>query len=182
MMQARELHDEIMAVVEEKEGPRDRRFASWIRRVDRVATSQVRANGFVFEGAWIEEGTVEVEAGPAVFLVKTYRGPGTRKVATYNVVMITTQGSLTLTTIRTDDARRDWGHIRDQVADLLDLLSGDAPLNGPVELNESAVESLAALEDVLGLPRPDIVAAALALYRSHVQRNCTVSANMSSGS
>lgn len=116
--QVRDLYDEILEVVAQAEGEPDSRFRHWVKQVESVDTEV--ASGYAFEGKFINEGTIEIAVEPTVFLVKTVRGSRKYQTATYNVVIMDENGNLSLTDIRTTDARPGWAlRIRDKVAELV---------------------------------------------------------------
>ena len=116
--QIRDLYDEILEVIAQAEGEPDSRFRHWVKQVENVDTEV--ANGYAFEGKFINEGTIEIAVEPAVFLVKTVRGSRKYQTATYNVVIMDGDGKLSLADIRTTDAKPGWAlRIRDKVAELV---------------------------------------------------------------
>jgi len=161
------LYDEILARVAEVEGEPDSRFRHWVKRVDSV--DQNKTSGYAFAGEFINEGTVEVEIKPSVYLVKTVRGSRKYQTATYNVVVMDQDGNLTLTDIRTTDTERGWAlRIRDKVAEMVNQ-QANAPQTVTVELTGPALEFLTTLRARIGgnISDAEIIGAALSLYEMH---------------
>ncbi|MEB2353304.1 MAG: hypothetical protein OZ924_18080 [Burkholderiaceae bacterium] len=123
----------------------DYRFKKWAKRITRVDTSQ--ANGYAFAGDFIREGTVEVQPGPALYLVSITTGTAKYNSAKYLVVRQDADGTLHATDIKDDDAERGWAlRIRDRVAALLAEIS-DTPAKPTAD---EAMQQLAAM--LAGLP------------------------------
>lgn len=95
----------------------DSRFNNWIKRVDSI--DKAKENGYCFEGAWINDKTIEIENKNMVFIVAGTSG--SRKYATthYRVVILK-GGKLEATDITADSNDAGWALlIRDKVAELL---------------------------------------------------------------
>jgi len=126
--QVRDLSAELFDMVSEDAWP-DTRFRSWAKFVTAVDTSKV--NGYAFKGEFVEDGTVEVEIKPQVFLIMTTNGSRKYQTQHYSVVTMDAVGTLALTNIYTTDEERGWAlRIRDKVAALVALvaeISGQAP-------------------------------------------------------
>jgi hypothetical protein len=113
--QIRELNKELLKAAGEEH---DTRFRSWAKEIISVDAS--KSNGYAFEGDFINEGTVEVEIKPRLYLVMTTAGSRKYQTRTYTVVAMDADGNLAATDIQTTDKTRGWAlRIRDQVAALL---------------------------------------------------------------
>lgn len=152
-MAIRNLYSELLELV-----PYDRRFKSWVKRVEAVDRSGT--NGGAFEGEFLPEGTVEVE-GPAVFLVHTKTGSRKYQTGHYHVILLDREGNLRPTGIQTTDTERGWAlRIRDAVADLVDRLpegeaEGEAEAEA-VDLSKVPTEALIAELRRRGWHTPDV--------------------------
>jgi len=163
------LYSEIMYVVADAEGKPDSRFQHWVKRVD--AVDQNKTNGYAFDGGFVNDGTVEIEVKPTVYLTKTVRGSRKYQSATYNVIVMDAAGELSVTDIRTT-GERGWAlRIRDAVAELVAQMSNIAPEpEVTVTLAASAAEILARLrERDAVLTDAEIITAALNVYEMHIE-------------
>jgi len=125
-----ELYADIMAALAEHKGRApDHRFRHWVRQVESVDLS--KATGYAFVGDFVNEGTTEVDDGPAVYLVATVEGSRRYQVTTYDVV-IRRGAELETTDIETDNTSKGWAlRIRDQVAALLDDIAAEGERGDP---------------------------------------------------
>lgn len=157
--QVREFKAELIEMACEKVGHRqDSRFNPWAKEVESVNTNC--SNGYCFEGKFVNDGTVEVEARPAVYLVKTSSGSRKYQTEYYNVITMDTKGNLIATDIETDGSKRGWAlRIRAQVIELLESLQDNEP---------TTLDKLAELLPNMTLD--DITHTALNYYLAHVEQ------------
>lgn len=144
------LQEQLISMVEG-----DRRFKSWAKQITSVDTS--KANGYAFEGDFVNSGTVEIDESAKLYLVHTEAGSRKNRVANYNVVKFE-NGEFTLLDINDSTyGERGWAiRIRDQVAsalaELQDTPSPDfsdlvalAELQDTVEINSERLLQLLSL-------------------------------------
>lgn len=120
--QVRNLLDELVNTACKKAGrEQDHRFRPWAKTVTSVNTKL--SNGYCFGGEFVNDGTVEVEIKPQVFLVKTSSGSYKYQTSYYNIIVMDVSGKLAATDIQTNDKTRGWApRIRGQVDELLQTL------------------------------------------------------------
>ena len=100
----------------------DSRFPNWVKRI--IGINEDIDNGYCFEGAFINDRTVQIELEPAVYLVAATSGSRKHQHTTYRVVFMGKTGELHLSNIETDNTDAGWAlRIRDQVADLLKTIT-----------------------------------------------------------
>jgi len=100
----------------------DHRFRGWVKIIEKVDPEG--KNGWAFEGRFLKSGTVEMEDGRYVLLVKTTNGSRRYRDSWYSVVILEPDGSLTWTGITTDD-HPGWAlRIRDRLLALVQEVQG----------------------------------------------------------
>lgn len=114
----------LIHIAEEAAGhQQDHRFSPWVKFVDRVSD---KADGYAFEGAFVQEGTTEMVIKPRVFLAMTSSGSSKYQTKHYNIIVMDAEGNLTATDIHTTSKTKGWAlRIRSQVADLVEQLAGE---------------------------------------------------------
>ena len=101
----------------------DSRFQTWAKDVEAVDCQN--PTGYAFKGTFVGSGTVEIEAEPKVFLVKTAAGSMRYHYNYYHVIVMDSEGNLKLTSIHTDGKTKGWAlRIRDEVAKLVEEVKG----------------------------------------------------------
>lgn len=114
--QIREFREELFAASELNF---DHRWEKWAKRVERVDTSA--KDGYAFVGPFMDDGTIEIEIEPAVYLVGSETGSTKHRHMDYVVVTIDGEGHFHKTDIHTDNTEKGWAlRIRDSVAALLE--------------------------------------------------------------
>lgn len=161
MKQVRKLHSELMKIVADAEGPKDTRFQSWAKVVESV--DQNKTNGYAFRGEFINEGDVEIEIKPTVFLTMTTRGSRKYQTRTYNVIVMNADGTLELVTdIQTTDEERGWAlRLRDPIASLLELQEGKSQTTLTITVDGEAAELWRAAKALRGESDYNLLKAAL---------------------
>jgi len=111
----RNLKDELFAITGQKQ---DARFSSWAKEVCLINKNGKGA--FMFVGPFVNDGTIEVSDKPHLFLVASVDGSRKYQTITYNVIMMSKDGALTLTDIRDTNEKMGWElRIRPQIEELL---------------------------------------------------------------
>jgi len=156
------------ALIEATGRSQDHRFRPWAKRLERVNPNA--QNGYAFEGEWVKEGTVEVEPGPALYLVKTSWGSRKYQTPYYDVIYMDADYNLTHTGISTDGKERGWAlRIRDQVAEkLAEIHSAPKPVTVTIQ-NPDTLKALQELRERLDLDDETIIGAAIQMYLDHVR-------------
>lgn len=95
----------------------DSRFANWIKRVTSVNAAP--NNGYMFEGDWVKDETIELGNADALYLVAGKHGSRKNQTTEYRVVILR-NGRLETTDIAANNEDRGWALlIRDRIAALL---------------------------------------------------------------
>lgn len=161
MKQIRKLQKELLDMAEEAGDKHDTRYKAWAKTV--TAVDQGQSNVYAFDGDFVNDGDIEIEIKPTVFLVCTIQGSRRYQTKYYNVVTMGADGTLSLADIRTTGIERGWAlRIRNQIADLVESL-GDAP-------KSDREKHLAILKERFTiLSKDEIIDAALNLYEMHTR-------------
>lgn len=128
MKQVRNLLDEL---VQATECHQDHRFRPWAKKIQAVDITKI--DGYAFMGAFVKEGTVEVEIGPKVYIVMTSEGSRARQTKTYTAILMDAEGKLIKAGIQTTGKEPGWAlRLRDPVAELILGIKGQTlnPLAG----------------------------------------------------
>lgn len=102
------IHDLYDALVEVSDVAQDDRFqGNWVKRVTGVRAGH--DDGYDIEGEWVNTGTVELRRGQQqVFLVAGTTGSRKYQTTTYQVVVLTAEGTFEKPAIRTTSAKPGW--------------------------------------------------------------------------
>jgi len=158
------LRNELLNVAQEMTGERrDSRFKDWAKSIAKV--NRKATNGYAFDGDWVNDGTIELELKPRVFLVAFTHGSRKYNVTEYAIVTMDANGELHPTEIKTDSGASGWAlRIRDIVADLLDSM---------IAQDEKPAARDRFLTIIKGrfpeLTENEIITAALNLYEMHTR-------------
>ena len=121
-MASGDLFGELIALCEGMDGPADRRFAMWARRVDGVDASCQGV--YAFPGEWLDSGRAVSLSGPALFMVGITRGDRRCRATTYRFILVDDDGALRDTGIVDTSDVPGWeARVREPVRRVLDGLT-----------------------------------------------------------
>ena len=110
-----DLYDKLVKVANE---PQDSRWQQWVKHITGIDTS--KSNGYMYEGEFVETGTVETADKNGVYLVMTRSGSRKYQTSYYRVVRLI-DGKLYRTDIATTDEKKGWAlRLRESIRELLE--------------------------------------------------------------
>lgn len=137
----------------------DGRWNSWVKEITGIDRSQ--KNGYMYKGDLVNSGTVELnELENRIFLIASTTGSNKYRTTYYQVVELTSAGTLVKTDITDNDDKPGWAlRMREDIATLLDGVDNKADdvasptVNIPVELLQLIFEVLnrSVFDDVQGI-------------------------------
>jgi len=162
-------HDVFTKIAEQKGIKKDNRFKAWVKVITHVNTS--KANGFAFEGKFVNEGTVELPDRYHLILASCTTGSRKYRTQHYFVLVLNSDGHLELTDIYTNtESGAGWAlRIREQVAGLLNELTE----RNRQLVQERKEEARRASSELLEKYGVDFASMILKLYEAHVRNGTT---------